>query len=129
MPLRELIRTLRAAPGPDRDLDVQIAIRMGYQRQEETPASGDGARQERRLWLIPTGESVSLVPFYTKKLDDAYALALSVVPKHAAAVAMVGGRGSAHIEDGDPETGANPPIALCIAVLKALLVGKDKNEQ
>ncbi|TCU14706.1 hypothetical protein EV132_10874 [Rhizobium sullae] len=126
MYLKEIIKKLRTADGPDRDLDVHIAIEMGYLVREEEIDGADGARQRRRLWVVLTGESAARVPYYTSSLEHAYQLAQLIAPSDAAAVAWVGHRGQAQLDGDESYEAANPAIALCLACLKRRIVTKGR---
>lgn len=115
-PLRQMIKALRAAEGPDRDLDIQIALRMGYRLHEGANSSSES--DQKRLWVVPSGETADRVPYYTSSFDHAYNLMRSVAPDLPAACASKDGRGLAQYEGGEAQEAISPPIAMCIAALK-----------
>ncbi len=129
MYLKEIIKKLRVLEEPDRNLDMQIALEMGYQQREEDIQSPNGEMQKRRLWLIPTGESADRVPYYTSSLEHAFRLAQLIAPEEVGVVASVNGKGKAQLEGDDPYDGANPAIALCLAALKRRIVTKGVKDE
>lgn len=128
MYLKEIIKRLRALESADRDLDVQIALEMGYQMREEDIADTNGNPTKRKLWLIPSGENAERVPSYTSSLEHAYRLALLIAPGDPIAVVSIDGRGKAQLEGDECFEGANPAIALCLAVLKRRIVIKGRKD-
>ncbi|PLU09779.1 hypothetical protein CN059_31915 [Sinorhizobium medicae] len=119
MDIADLIRELEQAPGPSRDLDVALAIFLGYRRHVEQaidPKSGEQTR--RSFWVHPGGKDPSRVPAFTASLDDAYLLAQTVAPGVSGGASWDGACGTARVGDSPYCFAANPPMALCIAVLK-----------
>ncbi|OWK24296.1 hypothetical protein AJ87_24270 [Rhizobium yanglingense] len=122
MSLKKLIDDLQAARGPSRQLDVDIALEMGYKRKEpETIRGPDGSPIKRHLWLVPTGEDVDRVPYYTTSIDYACQLVRQIAPSHVGGCSWEDGAASARIDNDPYCQAATPAIALCIAALRRRL--------
>jgi len=119
MEIRELIEELEEANEPSRQLDVALAVLVGYKRKVENvrdPKSGE--QSKRVLWLLPGGQDPGRVPRYTALIDEAYSFARTVAPSLAGGVSWDEDRGYARIGDGPNCSAVSPAIALCIAALK-----------
>lgn len=115
MNVQDLIESLQNAKGPDRRLDVAIALLVGYQRVEVL--DGEGEQRTRLLFLAPSTNDPAKVPDYTRSIDAAYRLAQTLAPSHSGGCSWEDGMGSARISDGPYCQAANPAIALCVATL------------
>ncbi|MFA1621234.1 hypothetical protein ACDY96_00020 [Rhizobium mongolense] len=114
MTLEEIIHRLENAIGPDRTLDVEIALAVGYQRRAEN--SNDAER--RVVWIKPDGSLPQKIPFFTAAVDDALALVMRVAPDKSGGFSWESGVGSAKLGESQYVQSVSPAIALCIAALK-----------
>lgn len=119
MALKDLINLLEQATGADRKLDTGIAVAVGYRQKVEQITENPGREPTKRvLWIVPTGEEASKVPYYTGSIDVAYQLARMIAPSASGGCAWADGMGYAVINDGPRVAAATPAIALCIAALR-----------
>lgn len=116
----ELIDKLRKCTGPDRGLDGRIAMVLGFRKKVEKITDASGQEKNKTVWLVPVGEQTVKIPFYTSKLDDAYAFATTIAPGQPIAVVSMKGAGRAAVGDGGNFKAATPALALCIAALNTI---------
>lgn len=121
MNVQDLIERLSAATGPDRALDGQIAVALGFRKKTEQFTDESGQAKNRTIWLVPTGDDIARIPHYTASLEAAFILANTVSPDQTGGVSWVSGKGTAVINDGPYCEAATPPLALCIAALREKL--------
>lgn len=110
--VQELIRKLHALKQPDRRIDIEIAMFVGYRREFNE-------KDRRVLWFDPNGTDPVRIPPYTSSLDHAREFANAVFPGHMAGCSWEPGTGSARIDDGPYVQASSAEIALCIAALIA----------
>jgi hypothetical protein len=127
MDLQSLIERLQTAESPARSLDTLIAQAVGWTKKTETVKdSKTGEKKKSTLWVVPSGDDVGKVPFYTSNLQHAYELAQTVVPSHVGGCSWEDGSGTAKINGGAFVQAATPQIALCIAALLRLKEDAEK---
>jgi hypothetical protein len=114
---REILEALRDAKAPNRRLDIEIALLLGWTRTSAIVRGDDGRSSKSVSWFKPGEDTPSAVPFYTSSIDAAYELAQYLIPGHAAACTWSKEESTAVIDDGSPVIAADPAIALCIAIL------------
>ncbi|RVK60671.1 hypothetical protein CN155_04990 [Sinorhizobium meliloti] len=74
----------------------------------------------RRIYLVlPSGTKSSRTPYFTSSLSDAFDLVQTILPNSTGGVVWKGEAGRAQINDGEFCEAATPPMALCLAALKA----------
>lgn len=118
MDIQILIDKLKAATGPERALDGQIAEVLGWQKRLEPvidPKTGES--KQRTLWIVPAGDDFGRIPLYTSSLDAAFELAHAVAPDNVGGCTWEKGKGSARIVGGPYCQAATPILALCVAAL------------
>lgn len=118
MAIADLIEDLQNLTGPDRSIDKDIAMATGYKRKiDET----GGAKVVTWHHRSEPHEELTKLPRFTENLDDAYNLVNRVFPyRHGGFVYFPDGKGRATL-DGIPACdGANPAIAICVAILTAI---------
>jgi hypothetical protein len=116
--LESIIDALSRATGPDRRLDIEIALLVGYRRKIEHVSDGPDLEPVRRvLWIPPTKNDPEMIPHFTKSLDNAYDLAQTIAPGSVGGCSWENGSATARIDDGPYCAAATPALALCIAVL------------
>jgi hypothetical protein len=126
MELRELRERLEAAEGPDRELDLDLAITMGTMPPEWNPEDDD-----RGCYVDPGSVCLSPgvfeAPAYTASLDSAVALVEKVLPGRDWSCVSVDSTYSAWLgpeeEEGiiwPQDNSPTPALALCTALVKAL---------
>lgn len=108
----ELIEKLHSLKQPDRRIDIEIAMFVGYRREIDE-------KDRRVLWFDPNGTDPVRIPPYTSSLDHARDFANTVLPGHVAGCSWERGMGSARIDDGPYVQASSAEIALCIAALIA----------
>ncbi|MBD9496902.1 hypothetical protein IB271_23490 [Ensifer sp. ENS01] len=94
---------------------------VGWKKKVEAfkdPKTGEA--RERLLWLVPSNNDEGIIPRYTLNIHDAYSLAQELSPDNVGGCSWIPGKGTAIINDGPYCEAASPPIALCIAALKAI---------
>ena len=116
--ISELIIELQHAQEGDRDLDVAIALLMGYERKKVTVVTDEG-NEVRKLWFRPKRVSPVRVPRYTTSIDAARHLCANLVPKCSAGFTWQPGAATAQINDGPVGLAFTPALALCVAALTA----------
>ncbi|SCW66735.1 hypothetical protein SAMN02927900_03633 [Rhizobium mongolense subsp. loessense] len=114
MTLEEIIQRLESATGPDRTLDVEIALAVGYQRR----AANSADTEQRVVWIRPDGSLPQKIPFFTAAVDDALALVMRIAPDKSGGFSWESGVGSAKLGESQYVQSVTPAIALCIAALK-----------
>jgi hypothetical protein len=120
MSIAKLIEDLEHADEPSRQLDLEICFAVGYKRQVEYEENG--GEPVRRIYLtLPSGNKASRTPCFTSSLTDAFELVQTILPGSVGGVVWKGNWGRAQINDGEYCEAANPPMALCLAALKAKL--------
>lgn len=112
MEASELIERLEKATGPDREIDLDLMV-LGFGGPRETYLSDELGRLEfGHHWK------------FTASLDAALALVERVLPGTEWAVSTLYGRNHAEVnmnaEEPVTAIGATLPIALCLALLKAV---------
>jgi len=112
MDIEELILGLAKADGPNRFLDIAIALMVGYRREVET---NQGGETTRAIWRHPVTNEIVRVPTFTQSIDDALKFVESVAPSQDLGFSWEEGKGSAKIGDGIYCQAVNPAIALCMA--------------
>ncbi|MBP1842021.1 GH18 family chitinase [Rhizobium petrolearium] len=112
----EIVAKLLATDGPDRQIDLAIALYLGFERKAEPDSASANGR--RVTWTDPAGQLVMGVPFYTKSLDQAYELAQILNPGNVGGCSWEPDKGSARIDNGHYWQAVSPAIALCIAALE-----------
>ncbi|TCU14707.1 hypothetical protein EV132_10875 [Rhizobium sullae] len=121
--MMDLIQALQVAKGPSRELDLGIAIAIGFTRTDADPRENES---DTHQWISPTGEVVGKLPPYTKSLDHAYRLATSIAPSEDGGCGWEVGTASARLGRDPPSQAVTPAIALCIAALRRKLAIEDK---
>lgn len=117
MAIPDLIEDLEALKGPDRKLDVSIALATGYRRNID---ESTGQRQVTWHHVSDKESVVSKIPKFTEFIGAAYDLVKLVCPHADGGVAWTREGGTATLDGAGICVGANPAIALCIAVLKVV---------
>lgn len=119
MTIPDLIERLEKATGPDRELDEMISATLfsehEFMQLKDAP-EGVGCMMYR--W--PDGQQVSVLRA-TSSIDAAVKLCELKLPEHTWGINPT----AANVYDGDPHQGfavyhKTAPIALCIAILRAL---------
>jgi len=110
MGIAELIATLEAATGPDRELDAEIAM-------QNVSLLRDLPRTEAGGWTHPEWGKIAPASEYTASLDAA----LTLIPQDYGWCVSGGYNWQhGHAEVGKHKAlGATPALALCIAAMKA----------
>lgn len=117
---RELITRLKALSKPDRLLDDEIGMLIGYTRRFKVdidPATGE--QRHTPVWDAPNGGEVRM-PHFTKLIHNAHLLAQTLFPDSIGGASWDEVGGAARIDDGRYVTAANPAIAICIAALEQM---------
>jgi hypothetical protein len=112
--LEDIIYRLENAKGPDRTLDAEIALAVGYQRRTENPNDAE----RRVVWIKPDGGLPEKIPCFTATVDDALSLVRRVAPDKSGGFSWERGVGSAKLGESQYVQSVSPAIALCIAALK-----------
>ncbi|MND28939.1 hypothetical protein D3C80_194350 [compost metagenome] len=110
MRANELISSLEGASGPNRFIDTQMAILIGFKKFRPVPDSN-------AVWHSPDG-IVTNIPHFTRSIHEAKLFAEMVLPGHVGAVTW-GREPTAQINNSGICEGATSPIALCRAALLA----------
>jgi hypothetical protein len=125
--LSELIIELQYAQQGDRDMDVSIALLMGYERKKVAVATDEGTKA-RKLWFHPKRDNPVRIPRYTTNIDAARQLCIDLVPRSSAGFTWRPGAATAQINDGPVVSAFTPALALCVAALTAKhLMSVDSN--
>lgn len=121
MALSDLIKQIEGATAPGRDIDVEIALLLGWRRKVEYVKQDEHGEPVRKVfWVVPTGGDYGKVPRYTSSVDAAMTVVQEVAPGIVGGVSWEeDGRGAAILGDGTYCQAATPAMALCIAALKA----------
>jgi hypothetical protein len=114
--VKNLILKLEQSTGADRGIDFKLARLCGWSVESVV----DEAGKSRDLWLAPGTSAPGKVPRFTSYLDAARSLADRVLPDQVAAI-TIDGACRATVNDGPTVEGANPALALCLAVLKTAI--------
>lgn len=117
MAISDLINDLQALKGPDRKIDVSIALATGYRRKVD---ESNGERVVTWHHASNPKTLVPRIPKFTEQIGAAYDLAIKVCPGRDGGASWGPDGGGATINGAGPCEGANSAIALCIAVLKIL---------
>jgi hypothetical protein len=110
MDLTNLISALASLEGPDREIDAEIAVAVGYRKSTSNPLK----------WLEPTGSAEVNLPAFTGSIDIAYQLARTLRPDLAGACSWEPGKGYAKLGDNTAYEASGPAIAICIAALSSI---------
>jgi len=120
MALETILDELRRATGPERRLDIEIALLIGYRRKVEHVRDGpDHEPTKRVLWLPPSKNIPEMIPHFTKSIDHAYDLVQMIDPDNVGGCSWENGKASARVNDGPYCEAATPALALCVAALIA----------
>jgi hypothetical protein len=111
MTAEEVLKHLKKAKGPHRNLDQNIGLLLGYERRSEAAGNGDST-----YFVDPSGIKMK-VPDFTRSLDSAHVLVETLLPKSVAALTWEGENCTARIWGGPPCEAQHPALALCIAAL------------
>lgn len=123
MEMTELIKRLEAATGPSRELDADIARATGLQVKKGQLGGWVYIAEGRTGW--------ELLPYFTESVDAALTLvpegwssSLNIYPVQVKPTPIWKAASHVNPNDGSGRSGylgdsATPPIALCIAALKA----------
>lgn len=112
--LLELFKVLLRLEKPDRQIDQQIALLVGYTKSD--PATPGG----KPSWLDPSGGRASNAPYFTADTDHAALLAKLVAPNERCALSWDEDAGYAKLGDLEVVTCKTAAIALttsCVAFL------------
>ncbi len=117
MKQNELIKRLKSLKEPNRGLDGEIGLLLGYTRNLKVEVHPTSKKEtSKAIWHSPANKEAKL-PHYTKLMNDAYKFAQKALPGQIGGVSWDSKGGSARMGRGPYITAANPAIALCIAVL------------
>ena len=108
-----LLRELEAAERSDRLLDAKLAAVFGYRRIRSASEEETG----KPRWVAPTGEEVTMIPFYTTSIDEALTLLQWGVASEDWGVSWEEGIASAQIASEPPCQASTPALALCMAAV------------
>lgn len=117
--ISDLILELQHATGPDRALDVAIAVSIGWEKKVTFTKDEAGAKTKNVIWLFDGGKEKSRVPYFTSKLDVAQELAQNLNPGCAGGYTWNPRYSTARIDEGPIFSAATPAIAVCAAALSA----------
>ncbi|ASP79673.1 hypothetical protein [Sinorhizobium meliloti] len=114
MAIPDLIADLAALKAPDRKLDVSIALATGYRRKVD-----ESSGERKVTWYHETDQKtvVPKIPKFTQFIGAAYDLMNMACPGRDGGVVWTSEGGKATLDGAGTCVGANPAIALCIAVL------------
>lgn len=112
--LVNLFERLRSLKGPDRRIDIELAMLAGYRREVDD-------KERRVLWFDPKGKDPVRIPPYTASLDHAREFAEFVRPGHVGGCSWDGKSGHARIDPDQYFSAPSPEIALCLAALHILI--------
>lgn len=121
MNIKAVITELMTAEGPSRDLDCMIAELIGWTRRIQYVNDNKGAPKRKTSWVVPDGDDIGRVPYYTANEQEAYELARRIAPNSVGGFTWDSGRGNAAIDDISHYDAATPALALCIAALQTKL--------
>lgn len=125
MDLQDLLERVERARGPDRELDVAIAERL---YPEICTPSRRGSHHDEPVWQ--TRDGLVRCECYTASVDAALALIEKVLPGLWWNVGICSANPltySADLADGTERPGATPALALCAALLAALIEQENTN--
>jgi hypothetical protein len=114
--LLALAERCEQAAGPDRELDAEIALAIGYTREKK-------GRERIAWWRNPKGQQIgydgwhNFPPSFTASLDAA----VTLVPEGCGWMVM----NNAAKVGRWPSRGATPALALCAAALRAKAASHD----
>lgn len=117
MAISDLINDLQALNGPDRKIDVSIALATGYRRKVD---ESNGERVVTWHHKSNPRAPVPRIPKFTEQIGAAYDLAIKTCPGREVGVSWGPEGGHATINGAGHCEGATSAIALCIAVLKVV---------
>jgi hypothetical protein len=113
----EMLRHLRKAKGPHRNLDQGISVLIGYQRQKMIgPDGSEGVS----VYLDKEG-NLTKVPDFTRSLDSASEFVEALLPGGASALTWDGDVYKDRVWGGPACEAEHPALALRIAALAAYL--------
>lgn len=116
MAIKDLIAQLQSMEAPDRTIDKEIALVTGYRRKVDT----SGGERNVTWFLGKDRLENQRLPKFTDNLDDAYELAGRLFPGVSGGVSW-SSEYLATVNQCPTCTGKTPALALCAAVLTALL--------
>ena len=112
--LSDLSERLKSLTGPDRRVDIEIAMLSGYRREINEA-------DRRVLWFDPKGTDPVRIPPYTASVDHAREFAEFVAPDHVGGCSWERGMGSAKLNSGPYIEASTPALALCLAAVNELI--------
>ncbi|MCV9961163.1 hypothetical protein OIU34_04550 [Pararhizobium sp. BT-229] len=114
---QELVRRLTALSRPDRALDAEIGMMIGYTRRMKNDLDPEtGQELHVAVWESPNGDEVRM-PHFTQLIHDAHLLVQTILPLSIGGASWDEKGGAARIDNGPYVTAANSAIAICIAAL------------
>ncbi|MCC2608401.1 hypothetical protein [Neorhizobium petrolearium] len=113
MSIETLLDALKQENGPDRVLDTEISVLIGYRKIVDEADAG----APKVSWLHHSGKGRANIPRYTAYIQHARGLAELVAPQHGGACRWDESGGGARINDEPVSMASSPAIALCLAAL------------
>lgn len=128
--MSDLIERLSAATGPDRELDCEIALLVGFRKWIDQDGDHRGYEYDGGS-VVHQGSEVTIIPHYTGSLDSALTLVptyeedgmaqrYDYILEHVNAGTTISVRVGKQTE---PSFGETDALALCIASLRARTPG------
>ncbi|HTO33332.1 MAG TPA: hypothetical protein VL202_19470 [Pararhizobium sp.] len=117
MKQNELIKRLTSLKEPNRGLDGEIGLLLGYTRSLKVEIHPKSKKETSKAVWHSRAKKETKLPYYTRFINDAYRFAQTALPGQVGGVSWDSKGGSARMGKGPYITAANPAIALCIAVL------------
>lgn len=118
MDIQTVIGRLRAAKGPVRGLDGQIAQVLGWKKiVKPTIDPKTGQQRNQTLWLVPAGDDFGRIPYFTGSFEAARGLVEAVAPGRAVACTWEEERSYCVIDGCEKESAESPILAICISAL------------
>jgi hypothetical protein len=119
MTIDDLIEEIEALKRPNREVDVKIALIIGWQRKVEHAQQSEGSRNVVWYWQ---GEASGRLPPFTASVDAALQLIAAVSGRFMGGFSWVddkdGRVATANIAGYPYCHAATPALALCAAALK-----------
>jgi hypothetical protein len=114
--LKSALSNLARVKDPDRALDVEIAVLLGWRSESEDYTNRDGERLTRHTWYNERGE-LDKVPRFTWNIDVALRLAERFSSEIEGGFGWEPGEASAQFMNNKPVIAATPAIAICMQAL------------
>ncbi|MBW6421694.1 hypothetical protein KX729_09600 [Rhizobium sp. XQZ8] len=115
--VNEVLRRLKKAKAPHRTLDIMIGLLAGYSRTFEQLLPGE-TEKVSPVFIDKSGQRTKM-PDYTRNLDEAVALAETLMPGTPVAFTWEGEVYRAQVWDAPPAEAPDLSLAICTAIFEA----------